>query len=139
MKISTKGRYGLRAIIDLGLHPEEAPISMGEIARRENISKEYLEQIFSSLRKAGLVRSVRGQKGGYILSVDLEEVTAGDVLRIMEGSLEPVNCADEKFDCEQEDECVTKEVWQNLSREIHNILDSYTLSDLFERGEELKL
>lgn len=138
IKISTKGRYGLRAIIYIGLYEDESPIPMTEIAQREKISKEYLEQILFPLKKAGLIRSRRGPKGVYMLAEDPKEVTAGDILRILEGSLEPVKCAKKEFNCEQQEECVVIEVWQHLSDEIHDTLNSYTLAGLIERGRELK-
>ena len=93
MKLSTKGRYGLRAMIDLARYSEVEPVSINSIAARQNISERYLEQLVALLRKAGLVKSIRGATGGYILAKDAAEISVGDILRALEGSLEPVKCA----------------------------------------------
>ena len=93
MKLSTKGRYGLRAMIDLARYSEEEPVSIGSIAMRQGISERYLEQLVAKMKKAGLVKSIRGASGGYVLAKDSSEISVGDILRALEGSLEPVKCA----------------------------------------------
>ena len=93
MKISTKGRYGLRALIDLAQYSEIEPVSISSIATRQAISEGYLEQLMSMLKKAGLIKSIRGAGGGYVLARDMSEISVGDVLRVLEGSLQPVECA----------------------------------------------
>ena len=93
MKLSTKGRYGLRALIDLAQYSEETPVSITSISKRQDISERYLEQLMSMLKKAGIVKSIRGANGGYILARDAKEISVGEVLRALEGSLEPVECA----------------------------------------------
>ena len=93
MKLSTKGRYGLRELIDLAQYSGDAPVSITSISARQDISERYLEQLMSMLKKAGLVSSVRGAGGGYVLAKDIKEISVGDVLRALEGSLEPVDCA----------------------------------------------
>jgi len=138
MKISTRGRYGLRALIDLALNQEDKAIPLREISEREKISEQYLEQLFASLRKAGVVSSVRGAHGGYLLNRDPAEITAGDVIRILEGPIRPVNCIADDFNCEQEEECVTHELWGILSEQIEGVLDSYTLADLMEEADKVK-
>ncbi len=138
MKISTRGRYGLRALVDLALYQNDKAIPLREISERERISEQYLEQLFASLRKAGVVSSVRGAHGGYLLNKEPENITAGDVIRILEGPIRPVNCVTEDFECEQEDECVTHELWGLLSEKMGEVLDSYTLQDLVEKAEEIK-
>ncbi len=138
IKISTRGRYGLRALVDLSLHQKDKAIPLREISEREKISEQYLEQLFASLRKAGIVSSVRGAHGGYLLNKDPEEITAGDVIRILEGPIQPVNCVTEDFECEQEEECVTHELWGLLSEQIEEVLDSYTLAELREKAKEVK-
>ena len=112
MKLSTKGRYGLRALIDLAQYSAEAPVSITSISARQDLSERYLEQLMSMLKKAGLVRSVRGAGGGYVLAKDMAEISVGDVLRALEGSLEPVECAGLEPDgeCKASDHCVTKYV-----------------------------
>ena len=93
MKLSTKGRYGLRAMIDLARYSEKEPVSIGSVAARQEISERYLEQLVALLKKAGLVKSIRGASGGYVLAKKPSEISVGDILRALEGSLEPVKCA----------------------------------------------
>ena len=93
MKLSTKGRYGLRAMIDLARYSGKEPVTIGSIAARQNISERYLEQIVALLKKNGLVKSIRGASGGYVLSREMKDISVGDILRALEGSLEPVKCA----------------------------------------------
>ena len=109
MKLSTRARYGLKALIDLGLHCETEAVSIQSIAVRQNISDSYLEQLMAKLKKAGLVESTRGAGGGYRLGRPAAEISVGDVLRVLEGSLEAAQCPgyDETQSCEREDICVT--------------------------------
>lgn len=134
MKLSTKGRYGARAMLDLALHYNtvEGPVALGEIAQRQGLSEEYLEQIFSALRKSGLVESVRGAQGGYKLARSADKITVGDILRVLEGSLAPVECVSEskKNTCDRYGDCVMVGVWQTLRDAINNAVDSFTLADL---------
>lgn len=134
MKLSTKGRYGARAMLDLALHFNESrePVSLSSIAERQKISEEYLEQIFSALRKSGIVESVRGSQGGYKLGRNADKITVGDILRVLEGSLAPVECVVEgkKPECERYDDCVLSEVWLKLRDAINDTVNSVTLADL---------
>ena len=134
MKLSTKGRYGARAMLDLALHynVNEGPVALGSIAERQNISEEYLEQIFSSLRKSGIVESVRGAQGGYKLGRSADKITIGDILRVLEGSLAPVDCVVEGKPqvCDRYDDCVLSGVWIKLRDAINEAVDSFTLADL---------
>ena len=133
MKISTKGRYALRLMLDLALHNTGSPVSLKDIARRQGISEKYLEQIISILNKAGFVRSIRGSQGGYTLTRKLEEYTVGDILRLTEGSLSPVPCADESYTgCDREDYCTTARVWKKLNDAINDVVDNITLFTLVE-------
>jgi Rrf2 family cysteine metabolism transcriptional repressor len=136
MKLSTKGRYGSRAMLDLALHYNEAegPVALNSIAERQNISEEYLEQIFSSLRKSGLVESVRGAQGGYRLGKNASKITVGDILRVLEGSLSPVDCVQEEnpVPCERYEDCVMKDVWRKMRDSINEAVDAFTLADLVE-------
>lgn len=142
MKLSTKGRYGARAMLDLALHytEEGGPVSLGAIAHRQGISEEYLEQIFSALRKAGLVESIRGAQGGYKPGRQAEKITVGDILRVLEGSLSPVDCADDGKtpSCERYDECVMRDVWRKMRDSINAAVDSVTLADLVAKYEALQ-
>ena len=134
MKISTKGRYALRMLADLAVHQEEGFISLKDIAERQNISKKYLEQIVPMLNKAGILRTNRGNHGGYNLASKPEELTVGDVLRATEGSLAPVACLDyDPIECPRADECDTLFVWQGLFRTVNEYLDGITLRDIIDR------
>ena len=139
MKLSTKGRYGLRAIIDLARYSEKEPVSISSIATRQNISERYLEQLVGMLRKAGLVKSIRGASGGYILAKDMNEISIGDVLRALEGDLEPVKCMADQEDggCSAAGECVTKYVWQKINDSINQTVDNMKLSELVNESKEL--
>lgn len=134
MRLSTKGRYGLKAMFDLALHYGDGPISLASISDRQDISLSYLEQLFSSLRKAGYVKSIRGAQGGYILEMQPREITVGDVLHVLEGQLAPVSCvkSDSQHDCDcsKSGECVTRAVWEKIHDSINAVVESITLQDM---------
>jgi len=140
MKLSTKGRYGLRALIDLAVYSEESAVSISSIAAREQISESYLEQLVAKLRKAGLVTSIRGAGGGYKLAKPAQEISVGDILRALEGNLEAVKCAglDAEKGCEEADFCVTKYVWQKINESITQAVDEIRLSQLVEESKAVK-
>lgn len=140
MKLSTKGRYGLRAMIDLVLHSETEPVSISSIAARQSISESYLEQLIAKLRRAGLVTSVRGAGGGYVPSRNAEEISVGDVLRALEGNLDPVECPGllEKNGCHGADVCVTKYVWKRINDSINRTVDEIKISDLVKESREVQ-
>ena len=132
MKISTKGRYALRMMIEFGLNPDSCT-KISQVAAREGISDKYLEQIVTLLHRAGYVRSVRGAQGGYMLTRPPEEYTVGMILRQTEGSLAPVPCVDEDAaPCDRAGQCVTLNVWKQLKDAIDQVVDSVTLADLVE-------
>lgn len=131
MKVSTRGRYALRLMIDIAINGTERPVSIKDIAKRQDISDKYLEQIISVLNSAGFVRSVRGAQGGYTLALRPEEYTAGMILRLTEGSLAPVPCVDEcPSPCDKIDNCATSELWARLGKAINGVVDNITLADL---------
>ena len=133
MKISTKGRYALRLMLDIALHSSEKPVSIKEASKRQNISDKYLEQIISVLNNAGFVRSVRGPQGGYLLKRRPDEYTVGMILRLTEGSLAPVACVEEDMpECDHMASCPTVVVWRRLNEAINNVVDNITLADLIE-------
>lgn len=136
MKLSTKGRYGLRALIDLAQNGGEQPVSITSISTRQDISERYLEQLMSMLKKAGIVRSVRGAGGGYVLVKRLEDISVGDVLRALEGSLEPVDCAglEPNGGCCVSDSCVTKYVWKKINDSINQTVDEIKLDQLVKEN-----
>lgn len=138
MKLSTKGRYGLRALIDLALYSENETVSIQSIARRQNISDSYLEQLMRKLRSAGLIVSVRGAQGGYKLARPANEISVGDVLRALEGSLEAVTCGGEDNSCQGADLCVTKFVWERINNSIRDTVDSIKLSQLVEESRLMR-
>ncbi len=140
MKLSTKGRYGLRAMIDLALHSETEPVSASSIAARQKISEGYLEQLIAKLKKSGLIISIRGAGGGYVLSRPMEEISAGDILRALEGNLDPVECPGFSGTdaCEGSDVCVAKYVWKKINDSINRTVDEIKLKDLVEESREAR-
>lgn len=131
MKISTKGRYGLRAMVDLAINAQNEHVALSAVAERQNISTNYLEQVFSGLRKAGLVKSVKGAQGGYILSENPANIKVGTILRILEGSLSVIDGIDtENIDTRSIQYCLKQSVWDKIDESISNVVDSITLEDL---------
>ena len=135
MKISTKGRYALRLMLDLAVHDTGEYIPLKEIASRQGISDKYLEQIITQLSRAGFVKSIRGAQGGYRLAEPAENFTVGRILRLMEGSHAPVACVDEG-QCERSAYSVTIGVWRQLKEAIDRVVDGVTLADLARQYEE---
>jgi Rrf2 family protein len=140
MKLSTKGRYGLRAMIDLADYSEEAPQSIANIAARQSISDSYLEQLMAKLKKAGLIESIRGAQGGYVLAKPMDTISVGDILRALEGDLSPVKCAGLKGEsqCMESGNCVTRNVWKKIDDSIQNAVDSIFLKELVEDNRKLR-
>ncbi len=138
MKVSTKGRYALRLMVDLGVNgADDKYISLKDISARQNISIKYLEQIVTPLHRAGLVRSIRGAQGGYRLSRKPEKYTAGEILRAIEGSFAPIACLEtEVNECERYKECATVGFWEGMYKVISDYVDSVTLKQLID--EHLK-
>lgn len=135
MKISTKGRYGLRAVIDIALHGGNDPVSLSDIAIRQDISISYLEQLIAKLKKAHIVTSVRGAKGGYSLAAPMNKISVGEILRALEGDLSPVNCSEvtENGDpCKESEQCITKIVWRRINDSINDAVDNLMLSDILD-------
>lgn len=142
MKLSTKGRYGLRAVLDLAINSKNEAVSLSCIAERQNISISYLEQLIAKLKKAGIVNSIRGSQGGYVLAKDVDKISVGDILRALEGDLNPVDCAEVMggdATCSGSDLCVTKYVWKRISDSINNVVDEIMLSELVEESREVTL
>jgi len=134
MKISTKGRYGLRALLDLATHGSEGtPVYLSDIAKREGISEKYLEHIFGALHKAGLVKAFRGRKGGYLLTRLPDEITLNEIIAVLEGPCSLVDCVTDVTSCPKTDSCVTREVWSLLGSKIEEVLTGFTLAALAER------
>ncbi|WMJ90655.1 RrF2 family transcriptional regulator [Anaerocolumna sp. MB42-C2] len=141
MKLSTKGRYGLRAVLDLAVNGKNEAVALSGIAERQDISISYLEQLIAKLKKAGIVNSIRGAQGGYVLAKKPEEISVGDILRALEGDLNPVDCAEiigSGSSCTGADLCVTKYVWMRISDSINNTVDTMKLSELMEESEKIR-
>ena len=137
MKISTKGRYALRLMIDLAIHDQGKCIRIKDIAKRQEISEKYLEQIISILNRAGYIKSVRGPQGGHRLARSPREYTVGMILRLTEGSLAPVECVEEEETlCPRKQTCATFTVWKKMNDAINNVVDNITLADLVEISEK---
>lgn len=138
MKLSTRARYGLRALIDLAQHCDTETVSIQSIATRQNISDSYLEQLMAKLKKAGIVESTRGAMGGYRLGRPAEEISVGDILRVLEGSLEAVECPgnDDESGCQGADLCVARVVWKRINDSITNAVDTLMLSQLIEESRK---
>lgn len=140
MKLSTKGRYGLRAFIDLAVYGEEAPLPLTSIANRQGLSLNYLEQLMRKLKRAGLVESVRGANGGYRLARPAEEISVGDVLRALEGDLTPVECAamgsSKETHCAGSDTCVSWIVWKRINDSINSAVDGIFIGELVQESKK---
>ncbi len=137
MKISTKGRYALRLMLDLALHENQDPVPLKDVAARQDISLKYLEQIISILQKAGFVRSLRGPQGGYYLAKAPADYTVGSILRLIEGDLCPVACLEDTPNkCPRKETCVTLRLWTELDEAIKGVIDKYTLADLSNWARE---
>lgn len=137
MKLSTRGRYGIHAMYDLALYGGKAPQPLKAIAERQRVPESYLEQLIGVLRKEGLVRSVRGAQGGYLLARRPEEITVGQVLRALEGELALVDCLLEEDVCDKACSCPTRLVWQKVRDGLNAIVDGITLQDMLNDQERL--
>ena len=138
MRVSTRGRYALRLMLDLAMNNTGEPVRLKDVAKRQEISEKYLEQIISILNKAGFVKSVRGPAGGYSLKRKPEEYTVGMILRLTEGSLAPVACLeDEPNLCERAASCVTLKMWKGCYKVINEYFDGITLQDLLEQDSNV--
>ncbi|MFC1964052.1 RrF2 family transcriptional regulator [Chloroflexota bacterium] len=133
MKISTKGRYGTRALLDIALHQDEAPILLKDIAARQQISLSYLEHLIASLVQGGILQSMRGVGGGVFLAKPPREIRLGEAIRLLEGSLALVECVDDPGLCERSDCCATRDVWSEVKMAMDGVLEATTLHDLVER------
>lgn len=135
MKISTKGRYAVRLMLDVAVYGADKNVSMRDVAERQNISMKYLEQIVSQLAKVGYLKSIRGAQGGYRLTKKPSEYTIGDILRTTEGALSPVACLDDEVNqCPRAGQCPTIDFWQGLYDTVNNYVDSVTLADLINKN-----
>ncbi len=133
MKLSTRGQYGTRALLDLVLHQREAPVLLKDIAQRQQISLRYLEHLITPLIAGGIVRSTRGAKGGVSLARSPEEIRLSDIIQLLEGSIEPVECVNNPGVCKRSKVCAPRDIWVEMKQAIDGVLKSTTLQDLVER------
>jgi len=129
MKLSTKGRYGVKAMVDLAIHYGGEPISIKSISERQKVSEYYLEQLFSALRKAELIKSIRGAQGGYVLNRDPKDITVADIMYVLEGPIEISDCLEEGA-CSNKECCATRILWERIKNSLDNIMQSTTLGDM---------
>jgi Rrf2 family protein len=136
MRISTKIRYGTRAMLELASHYGEGPIELKEIAKKESISLKYLEQVIIPFRSAGLIKSVRGSKGGYSLAKPPSEIFLNDLVEILEGPINLTECLGDPKVCQKSASCVTRDIWKEVSEAIYRIFHSITLEEMVNRKRE---
>lgn len=141
MKLTTKGRYAVTAMLDLSLHCDNGPVSLAEISERQTISLSYLEQLFSKLRKQGLVHSMRGPGGGYSLSRDPDEISISSIIMAVDENLDVTNCGNTAGGCHENDNkrCLTHNLWMDLSNRIQNFLGGISLQELMSRRDVLEV
>lgn len=135
MRMSSKARYAVRAMVSLSLYAHKGPVALKDISSREDISQTYLEQLFVKLRRCGIVDSVRGPGGGYVLGRPANRIRVDEIIESVEESLVPVSCMDDDGQCSCSNRCVTQSVWQGLGEKIRNFLSSITLEDLTRDAE----
>ena len=136
MKLSTKGRYGVRAMVDLAVHYNQGPLPVKKIAERMEVSAKYLDHLMSSLKAAGLIRNIRKANRGYILAKPPEEIKLSEVIHALEGSLAPADCVDDSGICNRTDFCVTRDLWKKMKEAINGVLSSLTLEDMARKQKE---
>jgi Rrf2 family cysteine metabolism transcriptional repressor len=136
MKLSTRTRYGTRALLELALRKGEGPVFLKDIARQQQISLSYLEHLVTPLISGGIIRSIKGPKGGVTLAKRPEDIKLMEVTRLLEGSLAPVECVDNPDICERSTECVTRDIWGEVKAAMNNVLEATTLRDLVERQKK---
>lgn len=133
MKLSTRGRYGTRALLDIALHPGERPVPLKDIAQRQKISLVYLEHLITPLIVGGIIRSTRGARGGVSLARPPEEIRLSEVIQLLEGSIAPVECINNPEICPESQSCATRDIWSELKKAVNGVLYSTTLQNLVER------
>lgn len=136
MKLSTRGQYGTRALLELALHYKEGPIPLKDIAQRQQIPLQYLEHLITPLIAGGLVRSTRGARGGVLLAKSPKEIRLSEVIQLLEGSIAPVECVNNPEVCSRSELCATRDIWDELKKAMDGVLESTTLQDLVERHKK---
>ena len=132
MKLSTRGRYGTRMMLDLAQHQGQGPVQIGEIAKRQEISVKYLEQLIIPLKKADYIKSIRGPRGGHMLAIPPENITVGEIVKILEGGIDLTDCIGNPGICPRAEHCVTRDIWAEATDAIYNKLNSITLAKMID-------
>ena len=138
MKLSTRSRYGTRMMLDLAQHYGESPVQIGEIARRQDISVKYLEQLIIPLKKANYIKSVRGPKGGHVLAKPPEKITVGEIVELLEGGINLADCIENPDTCDRSETCLTRGIWETATKAMSQELNSITLSDMVKGHKSAK-
>jgi Rrf2 family iron-sulfur cluster assembly transcriptional regulator len=135
MKLSTRGRYGTRMMLDLAQHQDQGPVQIGDIAKRQDISVKYLEQLIIPLKKANFIKSVRGPRGGHMLAVSPENITVGEIVKILEGGIDLTDCIGNPEICDRSENCVTRDIWAEATGAMYDKLNAITLAKMIEMAE----
>jgi len=133
MSLSTKTRYGTRAVLDIAMYEKNGPVTLNEIAKRQDVSKKYVGHIVNQLLTAGILDSVRGPQGGYMLARPSKEIRLGEIIRALNGSMAPVRCVEKPAFCERSKKCATREIWITIKERVDDVIDGVTLADLVKR------
>lgn len=136
MILSTKGRYGLKAVFELALNYGSGPVSLKKISEKYNISENYLEQLFAKLKKGGYIETVRGAQGGYLLAREPKDITVGMILRTLEGEITASDCLSKEI-CSRESICATRGIFEKIERSINDVIDNITLADMYEDNKKI--
>lgn len=137
MKLSTRSRYGTRMMIDMAQRYNEGPVQIGDIARRVDVSVKYLEQLIIPLKKAGYITSVRGPKGGHMLSRPPDAISIGEVVKVLEGGISLSDCVENPKVCDKSEACLTRSLWEEATKAMHDRLDATTLAEMVQSGKAL--
>jgi len=137
MKLSTRSRYGTRLMLDLAERYDEGPVQISDIAKRQDISVKYLEQLIIPLKKVDFIKSFRGPKGGHMLAKSPGEITVGDIVKVLEGGIDLATCIEKPEECERSSDCLTREVWKEATDAMFDKLNSITLSNMIENGKNV--
>ncbi len=135
MKLSTRSQYGTRMMLDLAQHYDEGPVQIGSIARRQDLSVKYLEQLIIPLKKANFIKSVRGPKGGHMLAKPPEEITVGEIVDVLEGKIDLSGCIENPGACDKANSCLTRGVWEEATKAMYDKLNAATLSKMIEQDK----
>ena len=138
MRLSTKSRYGTRAVLDIALHGRNGPVTLKDMSRRQEVSRKYLGQIINHLLTAGILESIRGPQGGYVLSRPPDSIRLGEIIRALDGSVAPSRCVDNPGVCDRNPKCVTREVWTRVKESVESVIDETTIADLVARQKDLE-